>query len=312
MGINVSKPLCRGRKVLLGQGKEEWISFKYEKLPNFCYWCGLVSHDDKECSIYLASKGALNSDQQGYGPWLRAYPYSMGKKSYMMVSGMGNDFGGDDIPAKLDGNGGAKKVAADPPSHPGSEQISNNPSEVSTDFEAPITHYSHAGIISSISESFPCLDSTNMPKGMDLFEVQIQTIDWELNKFDNHPNILPDIRDTGTISSSNIIDTAQVQAQKSEAFITSPMSPIISHDQEKNSEPRDTSLVPSNLRTWKRKVRQNCMEEQTMHAQVTGKRSSETDTDLVAPSSKKSHVLSEEETPFIELAEAVKQPRQMQ
>ena len=33
VGINVSKPLCRGRKVLLGQGKEEWVSFKYESCP---------------------------------------------------------------------------------------------------------------------------------------------------------------------------------------------------------------------------------------------------------------------------------------
>ena len=59
-------------------------------------------------------------------------------------------------------------------------------------------------------------------------------------------------------------------------------------------------------------VRQNCMDEQTMHAQVTGKRSSETGTDLIAPSSKKSHVLPEEGPLLNEMAEAVKQPRQMQ
>nr|POE83016.1 hypothetical protein CFP56_42959 [Quercus suber] len=198
-----------------------------------------------------------------------------------MVSGMGNDFGGDDIPAKSNSGGGAGKVAADPPSHSGTEQISNNPSVVSTDFAAPMTHNSHAGIISSISESCPCLDSTNMSAGIDLFEVQIQTIDQELNKYDNHTNILPDTRDMGTVFSSNINDIAQVPAQKSEALITSPTSPIISRDQEKSSETRDLSLVPPNLRTWKRMVRQNCMDEQTMHAQVTGKRSSEIDTELV-------------------------------
>lgn len=312
VGINVSKPLCRGRKVLLGQGKEEWVSFKYEKLPNFYYWCGLVSHDDKECSIWLASKGALSSDQQGYGPWLQAYPYSTGKKSYMVVSGMGNDFGGDDIPAKSDGGGEAAKVATVPPSHSMSDQTSNNPSVVSTDLQAPTTHNSHAGIISSISESIPCLDSTNMPAGTDLFEVQLQTIDQELNKYNNHTSLLPDTRVIDIVFSSNINDIAQVQAQKSEALTISPTSPIISQEPEKNSETHDMSSVPPNLRTWKRMVRQNCMDEQTMHTQVTGKRSSETGTDLVALSSKKPHVLSEEGSPLNEMAEVVKQPRQMQ
>ena len=312
VGINVSKPLCRGRKVLLGQGKEEWVSFKYEKLPNFCYWCGLVSHDDKECSIWLASKGALSSDQQGYGPWLRAYPYSTGKKSYMVVSGMGNDFGGDDIPTKSDGGDGAAKVATVPPSHLKSDQISNNPSVVNTDLEAPITHKSQAGIISSTSESIPCLDPSNMPVGTDLFEVQLQIIDQGLNKYNNHTSLFPDTRVMDTVSSSNINDIAQVQTQKSEALAISPTSPIISQEPEKNSETRDMSSVPPNLRTWKRMVRQNCMDEQTMHAQVTGKRSSEIGTDLVAPSSKKSHVLPEEGPLLYEMAEAVKQPRQMQ
>ena len=72
------------------------------------------------------------------------------------------------------------------------------------------------------------------------------------------------------------------------------------------------SSVPPNLRTWKRMVRQNCMDEQTMHTQVTGKRSSETGTDLVALSSKKPHVLSEEGSPLNEMAEVVKQPCQTQ
>jgi hypothetical protein len=35
--IDISKPLCRGRKAMLASGKEIWISFKYERLPNLCY-----------------------------------------------------------------------------------------------------------------------------------------------------------------------------------------------------------------------------------------------------------------------------------
>ena len=57
--VDVSKPLCRGRKVVLDNEKEVWVAFRYEKLPNFCYWCGMVCHDDKDCDLWLSSKGSL-------------------------------------------------------------------------------------------------------------------------------------------------------------------------------------------------------------------------------------------------------------
>ena len=47
--VDVSKPLCRGRKIDIGEDNDRWVSFKYKKLLNFCYWCGLVSHDEKDC-----------------------------------------------------------------------------------------------------------------------------------------------------------------------------------------------------------------------------------------------------------------------
>ena len=56
-------------------------------MPNFCYWCGMVSHDVKECSVWLSSKGSLTLDQQEYSPWLRADPFLVGRKSFMFVSG---------------------------------------------------------------------------------------------------------------------------------------------------------------------------------------------------------------------------------
>ena len=96
VGVNVTKPLNRGRKVLLGKEEEVWVSFKYEKMPNFCYWCGMVSHDAKECNIWLSSKGSLSLEQQEYGSWLRADPFSVGKKSFLFVPGSGGDFDGVD------------------------------------------------------------------------------------------------------------------------------------------------------------------------------------------------------------------------
>ena len=51
--VDITKPLCRGRKIGLANGREGWATFKYEHLPNFCYWCGLLTHSKKDCALWL-------------------------------------------------------------------------------------------------------------------------------------------------------------------------------------------------------------------------------------------------------------------
>uniref|UniRef100_A0A2N9GDB5 Reverse transcriptase domain-containing protein n=1 Tax=Fagus sylvatica TaxID=28930 RepID=A0A2N9GDB5_FAGSY len=72
VSIDITKPLCRGRKAVLEQGRETWISFKYERLPNYCYWCGHVTHSDKDCPFWLRNQEKLHMEEQQFGPWLRA------------------------------------------------------------------------------------------------------------------------------------------------------------------------------------------------------------------------------------------------
>jgi hypothetical protein len=68
VSLDITKPLCRGRKTRLEKGRETWISFKYERLPNFCYWCGHVSHSDKDCPYWLRNKDSLRLEEQQFGP----------------------------------------------------------------------------------------------------------------------------------------------------------------------------------------------------------------------------------------------------
>ena len=65
--VDVMKPLCRERRVTWDEASEGWIYFKYERLPNICYWCGHLSHDDKDCIIWLQSKGSMLTDKQQFG-----------------------------------------------------------------------------------------------------------------------------------------------------------------------------------------------------------------------------------------------------
>uniref|UniRef100_A0A2N9HDU2 Reverse transcriptase domain-containing protein n=1 Tax=Fagus sylvatica TaxID=28930 RepID=A0A2N9HDU2_FAGSY len=70
--VNINKPLCRGRKIGLANGKDSWAAFRYERLPNFCYWCGMLTHGEKDCDFWLRNHSTLRQEDQAYGAWLRA------------------------------------------------------------------------------------------------------------------------------------------------------------------------------------------------------------------------------------------------
>lgn len=57
--VNITLPLCRGRIFTLDNRLKEWVSFKYERLPNVCYWCGQLNHFDGDCEQWLESSGTL-------------------------------------------------------------------------------------------------------------------------------------------------------------------------------------------------------------------------------------------------------------
>ena len=69
VSIDLSLPLCRGRFISVGEGgKQVWISFKYERLPNLCYWCGRLTHNDKDCELWIDSEGTLKLEQHEFEP----------------------------------------------------------------------------------------------------------------------------------------------------------------------------------------------------------------------------------------------------
>ena len=74
VSIDALKPLCRGRLVRVGGSSKLWVTFKYERMPIFCYWCGLLDHDEKDCMKRARSNETLRQNEKQYGPWLRAGP----------------------------------------------------------------------------------------------------------------------------------------------------------------------------------------------------------------------------------------------
>lgn len=62
--VDVFQPLCRGRMISLDDGKEQWISFKYKRLLNLCYWYGCLTHDDRDCELWIDSEGTIDTESQ--------------------------------------------------------------------------------------------------------------------------------------------------------------------------------------------------------------------------------------------------------
>ncbi|KAF5183583.1 zinc knuckle (CCHC-type) family protein [Thalictrum thalictroides] len=49
---NVQEPVKKDGEVTLSEGKKSLVSFRYERLPLFCYFCGLIGHDYGVCKDF--------------------------------------------------------------------------------------------------------------------------------------------------------------------------------------------------------------------------------------------------------------------
>lgn len=72
VSLDITLPLCRGRMVRMGGTEKLWVDFRYERLPIFCYWCGKVDHDERDCLLWIRSKETIRTEDKQFGPWLRA------------------------------------------------------------------------------------------------------------------------------------------------------------------------------------------------------------------------------------------------
>ena len=68
--IDISKPLKKGSKIEILGGGNELAIFKYEKLPDFCYICGRLDHQEIECEDALHMKIVGGKVKREYEPWM--------------------------------------------------------------------------------------------------------------------------------------------------------------------------------------------------------------------------------------------------
>uniref|UniRef100_A0A803MIX6 CCHC-type domain-containing protein n=1 Tax=Chenopodium quinoa TaxID=63459 RepID=A0A803MIX6_CHEQI len=47
--VDIRKPLRRGVFLATGSSSTKWVDMKYERLSDFCFFCGQLDHTDREC-----------------------------------------------------------------------------------------------------------------------------------------------------------------------------------------------------------------------------------------------------------------------
>ncbi|XP_012851564.1 PREDICTED: uncharacterized protein LOC105971262 [Erythranthe guttata] len=70
--IDVNKCLKRGMNLHNLDGTKNWIAFTYERLPNFCFLCGLIGHAENRCPIRYEDNFIDPGEQLPYGMWMKA------------------------------------------------------------------------------------------------------------------------------------------------------------------------------------------------------------------------------------------------
>src|SRR5205085_1184144 len=65
--IPIDEPLLRGIRIRSSPADEDghWFDIKYEKVPHFCFHCGLIQHAQGGC------QGDPSAEVQQWGEWLR-------------------------------------------------------------------------------------------------------------------------------------------------------------------------------------------------------------------------------------------------
>lgn len=60
---NIDNPLRFKRKCQFAIGEISMLSFRYDRLVNFCVLCGMLTHDEKECPLYVENDPNKKTDE---------------------------------------------------------------------------------------------------------------------------------------------------------------------------------------------------------------------------------------------------------
>ena len=285
VSINISLPLCRGRLITMEDEKEHWVSFKYERLPNLCYWCGRLTHTDKDCEKWFESEGSLQTEHQQFGAWLRAPPFAAARKNVVAVPGFF---------AKKKTEVQAQNASMSPPPPNdrnlslGSDSASNRPSTINAPCTIPGSHASHGGTTAaSIITDLTDADTPQKPIPHEDFEHLIREIDKDISLFEsgfvqdgpsksNGPKLRDDLG-SGSFTHPN---------PNTERIFVQPIQPTQAYDIT-SQDPHIHTIQAHNGKKWTRIQRPPITSDVQDSTLTLGKRSPLSSPELIPPTKRR-------------------------
>ena len=127
--LDVRRPLKRRMKIKKEGSDWCWVNFKYERLPSFCYYCGLMGHSDFFC-IKMLQNDVMEAPRP-YGLFMKASTkrqhYNTGNKWLRFESPDGEVLTADKRPVNIrqDQNvvGGDSQAGLKAPSWEGNQSV---------------------------------------------------------------------------------------------------------------------------------------------------------------------------------------------
>ncbi|KAI8005103.1 hypothetical protein LOK49_LG08G00439 [Camellia lanceoleosa] len=177
MEIDIQQPLPRGLWLQRGQGQSDsWLTFKYEKLSNFCYDCGRLGHENHTCKFVSKEQGTSS----GYGPGLRTGSAGPTRLPLIHYRRQVDDLGASLSPILF-----GRRTAVTPP--PSSTPASDNPDQ------------------GPMSEPEPFLPrSSSSTQGTPMSTIPVQ------EKYQNTPN--PNLPRGGPMPTTSVSDSSQLHS----------------------------------------------------------------------------------------------------
>ena len=70
VNINTKHLFKRGKVLTMEEGRKILALFKYKRLPDFCYICGKLDHQEMDCCVSVNMQKDIKKAQCQFGSWL--------------------------------------------------------------------------------------------------------------------------------------------------------------------------------------------------------------------------------------------------